>query len=213
MARLYPPERGGIPIGDASRAGSAKGARLRPAVGGASWVARFVRQRLVEVGFAIAILIGIALPFEKLGQMLLLSGVGRSEPVTLEVRDLARGSFRAYDGKNSRLYIVRTADDDVRAFTLPMRGGKVEMPAAQWGRSAYDCSDFGPASSSGALAASGVFQCRDRDTPSWGAARWRWNYDGSPAPLVDDTYIDALPRVTSQHTGGLIRIYRWDILW
>ena len=186
---------------------------MRPTVGGRSWLARFVRQRLVEVGFAIAILIGIALPFEKLGQMMLLSGAGRSEAVTLEVRDLARGSFRAYDGKNSRLYVVRTAEDDVRAFTVPMRAGKVEMPTAQWGRSAYDCSDFGPGSGAGALAAGGVFQCHDSDTPSWGAARWRWNFDGSPAPQVDDTYIDALPRVTSVRSGELIRIYHWDILW
>ena len=56
-------------------------------------------------------------------------------------------------------------------------------------------------------------QCHRQRTPYRGAARWRWSYDGSPAPQVDDTYIDALPRVTSVRSGELIRIYKWDILW
>jgi hypothetical protein len=182
-------------------------------VGGSPWLAQFVRARLTEVGLAIIVLTGIALPFERLVSLLVLSNSGQSGPAMLEVPDLAPGTYRSIDGRYSRLYVVRSAQDDVLAFTVPLQHGKVEMPAAQWGRSAYDCSDFGPDTTGERLLAGGVFRCRDRGVPEWGAARWRWHYDGSPAPAIDDSYIAALPRVKSVRAGALIRIYRWDILW
>jgi hypothetical protein len=200
-------------MGEAARIRSPEAVRVRRAVGGRSWLAHFMRARLTEVGLGIAVLAGIALPFEKLASLLLLSSPGDAGPVTLTVQNLAPGSYWSFDGRHSRLYVVRTAEDDVVAFTVPLKGGKVEMPTVQWGRSGYDCSDFGPDSSGGVLGPESVFRCRDPATPPWGAARWRWDLDGSPAPLIDDTYIGALPRVTSVRSNGQIRIYRWDIQW
>jgi hypothetical protein len=41
--------------------------------------------------------------------------------VTLEVRDLEPSAYRVYDGQNSRPYVLRTADGQVRVFTVPLR--------------------------------------------------------------------------------------------
>jgi hypothetical protein len=213
MAGHYPSTDGGVRIGEAARARAFARNRAGSTVDGPSWLVHFVRQRLMEVALAISVMVSIGLLLDRFTPALLLSSVGSSGPVTLEVPDLELGTYRAYDGQHSRLYVLRSADDDVRAFTVPLRGGKVEMPAAQWGRSAYDCADFGPQSNDGVLSPHGVFRCRDPAVPAWGGARWRWNLDGSPAPLIDDTYIGALPRVTSVRVRGVIRIYRWDILW
>jgi hypothetical protein len=87
------------------------------------------------------------------------------------------------------------------------------MPAAQWGRSAYECAHFGPDADAAVLWVNGVFRCRDREVPAWGGARWRWHFDGSPAPLIDGTCIGALAGVTSLRARDVIRSYRWDMFW
>lgn len=205
MASRYPPTRGGFQIGHGARGRTAHDRRVRSPVGGVSWLAKFVRRRLMEVALAVAAATAV--------WAVLASYIGLFQPVTLEVTDLPRSAYRVYDGKYSRLYVLRTADDVVRAYTVPLNRGKVSMPMGEWGRSAYECSDFGPEASGAALATNGVFSCRDPDAPSWGALRWRWNFDGSSAPVIDDMYLGVLPRVKSIQSGRVVRIYRWDIQW
>ncbi len=205
MASRYPPTSGGVPIRIGARPRGPGSTAPRNEVGGGSWLVQFMRRRLMEVALAIAAATGV--------MALLASYIGLFQPVTLEVTDLPLNTYRVYDGQYSRLYVLHTADDVFRAYTVPLHGGKVSMPMGEWGRSAYDCSDFGPEATGAALATNGVFSCRDPDAPNWGALRWRWNFDGASAPVIDDMYWGRLPRVKSVQSGRVLRIYRWDIQW
>ncbi len=205
MASRYPPTSGEVPIRMGARPRGSGSTMPRIEVGGGAWLVQFMRWRLIEVALAIAAAAG--------AWALMASYIGLFQPVTLEVTDLQPGAYRVYEGQYSRLYVLRTADDVVRAYTVPLHGGKVSMPMGEWGRSAYDCSDFGPEATGTALATNGVFSCRDADAPSWGALRWRWNFDGTSAPVIDDMYLGVLPRVKSDQSGRVVRIYRWDIRW
>jgi hypothetical protein len=133
--------------------------------------------------------------------------------VRLEVRDLTLGAYRTYDGQNSRLYVVRTRSDEVWAFTVPVRAGKVAMPNRLWAHPAFNCSDFGPDTKDGSLTVDSVFQCHNADLPAWGKMHWRWRLDGEHATQATDLFIENMPRVTIERSAGVIRVYRWDILW
>jgi len=158
--------------------------------------------------------VGLAIVLVKLTRSLLLPGRGKSDVVALEVRDLALGAYRTYDGRNSRLYVARTPSDEVWAFTVPLRAGKIELPTNHWGgRPAFSCANFRPETKDGALTPASVFLCRDLHVPAWGAPRWRWGLDGKNAAQIPDSFIDDMPRINFRRSGTVIRVYRWDILW
>jgi hypothetical protein len=136
-----------------------------------------------------------------------------SDALTVDLRAFALGSYRAYDGQNSRLYVVRMPSDAVRAFAVPLRAGKVAMPDARWGQSLFDCADFRPGPSEGRLSAYNVFQCHDTDLPTWGIYQWRWNLDGNSMAQLPHTHVGDLPRMNVERTASLIRVYSWDVRW
>jgi hypothetical protein len=170
-------------------------------------------RRAVGVTLAVLGSVGLVIALAKLTPSLLLFGRGRLDAVTLEVRDLALGAYRAYDGRNSRLYVVRTPSDEVWAFIVPVRAGKVALPDGHWGRPAFNCSDFRPDAKDGAITPNSLFRCRDVDVPAWGVSHWRWRLDGKSAAEASDTHIEDMPRVKVERSGGVIRVNRWDILW
>jgi hypothetical protein len=138
---------------------------------------------------------------------------GASDALTFELRDLALGAYRSFDGRNSRLYVVRMPSDEVRAFTVPLRAAKVAMPDARWGQPAFDCTDFGPGVKDGTLRPESVFRCRDADLPAWGLYQWRWSLDGKSVGQLPRTHVDDMPRVKVVRSDTLLHVKGWDIRW
>lgn len=170
-------------------------------------------RRAVTVPLAIlgaagaAILVFLQLP------SLLMTGGADSDAPTLEIRDLALGTYQSFDGRHSRLYVVRTPADEVWALTVPLQAGRVELPHIHWSaHPAFSCANFGPETSEGALTPTSVFRCRDADVPAWWVPRWRWALNGRSASQIPD-YIDDMPRVKVERSGAVVHVYRWDIQW
>jgi hypothetical protein len=137
----------------------------------------------------------------------------RSDALTVDLRDIALGTYRSFDGQNSRLYVVRMPSDEVRAFAVPLRAGKVAMPDARWGQSLFDCADFRPGPSDSRLSTYNVFQCHDTDLPTWGIYQWRWNLDGNSVAQLPHTHIGDMPRMNVERTAAAIRVASWDVRW
>lgn len=173
-------------------------------------VASNTALRVLRLGLGSAVL---AITLLQLTRSLPESQQRSADALTFELRDLAAGSYRSFDGRNSRLYIVRTLSDEVRAFTVPLRAAKVAMPDAHWGRSAYDCTDFRPGATDSPLIPTSVFRCRDADVPAWGIYQWRWGVDGKSAAQLPHSYIDDMPRVSIERTADVVRVHGWDIQW
>ena len=172
-----------------------------------------MNRRAISMALAVMASAGLALVLLHLVRSLLQSGGRNSDALTFELRDLALGAYRSFDGRNSRLYVVRMPSDEVSAFTVPLRAAKVAMPDARWGRSAFDCADFRPSSNDDPLTADSVFRCRDADVPAWGVYQWRWRLDGSSAAQLPHIHIDNMPRATVERSGAVIRVHGWDNQW
>jgi hypothetical protein len=166
-------------------------------------------------GAALAVLGSASLVFAcfQLAPSFSLSGHRSSDALTFELRDLALGAYRSFDGRHSRLYVVRMPSDEVSAFTVPLRAAKVAMPDTRWGRSAFDCADFRPGVNDDRLTPDSVFRCRDADLPAWGVYQWRWRLDGRSAAQLPYTHIDNMPRATVERSGAMIRVHGWDNQW
>jgi hypothetical protein len=178
---------------------------------GAAWLfGSAMRRRAFSVVLALLGTVGFAIALVTLKPSLRLRFRGE---MALEVRDLTLGAYRTYDGQNSRLYVVRSRSDEVWAFTVPLRAGKVGMPNRLWSHPAFNCSDFGPDAEDGSLTADSAFQCHDADVPVWGKQHWRWGLDGKSATPAPDIFIENMLRVSTERSAGVIRVYRWDILW
>jgi hypothetical protein len=170
-----------------------------------------MNRRAVSVAVAVLGSAGLALVLFQLAPSLALSGHRSSDALTFELRDLALGAYRAFDGRNSRLYVVRMPSDEIWALTVPLRAARVAMPGARWGRSAFDCTDFRPSAKE--LTPDSVFRCHDADVPAWGTYQWRWRLDGKSAAQLPHTYIENMPQATVERSGAVIRVYGWDIQW
>jgi hypothetical protein len=157
--------------------------------------------------------IGTAIVLLQLTDSLLPSDHRGSDALTIELRDLAVGAYRSFDGRTSRLYVVRTLSDGIRAFTVPLRAAKVAMPDSHWGRSVFDCTDFSPGLKNAPLRPDSLFRCRDADVPAWGIYQWRWDLDGRSAAQLPQTHVGDMARVTVVTSGPVIRIRGWDIRW
>jgi hypothetical protein len=170
-------------------------------------------RHAVRAGLAGLGITGLAVVLFQLARSLPLSDHASADALTLELRDLALGAYRSFDGQNSRLYVVRMPLDEIWAFTVPLRAAKVAMPDVHWGSSAFDCTDFRPGAQLGPLTPDSVFQCHDADLPTWGIYQWRWRLDGKSAAQFSHTSMDNLPQVTVERSGSVIRVSRWDVQW
>ena len=172
-----------------------------------------LNRRTVSVTLAVLGSTGLAFVLLQWALSLLPSRHRSSDALTFELRDLALGAYRSFDGRNSRLYVVRLSSDEVSAFTVPLRAAKVAMPEARWGRSAFDCADFRPNVNNDPLTPDSVFRCRDADVPAWGVYQWRWRLDGKSAAQLPHAHIDNMPQATVERLGAVIRVRGWDNQW
>jgi hypothetical protein len=169
-----------------------------------------VERRTLALVLIGAATFGVVTVLVILAQSLRPSERARAEAIKLEVNDLALGSYRVFSGRNSRLFVVRTAADQVFALVVPVRAGKVVMPDLHWWQPLYDCANFGLGGTDGILAANAVFMCHDPGTPEWWAPRWRWHVDGTSASEVPNAYIEDMHGVKVQRSGGSIYVWKWD---
>jgi len=172
-----------------------------------------MHRRAISVALAILGGAALAILLLRSAPLLLQSNHRDSDALTFELHDLAVGAYRSFEGRTSRLYVVRMPSDQVWAFTVPLRAAKVAMPGTHWGLSAFDCADFRPGVNDAPLTPESVFRCHDADVPVWGTYQWRWKLDGKNAAQLPNTYIDNLPRVAVERSGAAIRVYGWDIQW
>jgi len=162
---------------------------------------------LVVIGLALVGSVGLFFVFTN---SLWPSERARSYPGSLTVDDLGLGSYRTYDGRGSRLFVVRTVADAVYALVVPIHGDKVVMPDIHWWQPLYDCTDFSPGARDASLPADAIFTCRDPGTPEWWVSRWRWHLDGTSATGAPDVYIEEMHRIRIERAGGTIYVLKWD---
>jgi hypothetical protein len=72
---------------------------------------------MVGVTAALVVLVGTWAPSERATRRV----------ADLTVRDLGRGQVQQFDGKYSRLYVLRTEDNVARAFIFPLRNGRIGL--------------------------------------------------------------------------------------
>ena len=61
-------------------------------------------------------------------QSLAPSETARAKAIAMTIPHFQLATYRTYDGHKSRLIVVRTASDEIWAFSVPLRLGKVGMP-------------------------------------------------------------------------------------
>jgi hypothetical protein len=164
------------------------------------------RALIMTVGGLFAFGVGAILIF--LSQSLWPSERAKADAVKLEVALPRLATYQSVEGRFARLFVVRTSDDHLLAFRVPLKDGKVGMPDLHWWQPFYYCADFRLGGSDGALAAATDFQCHDSDMPEWWASRWRWALNGKA--ISPDSGIDDMPQVKIERVGERVRIYTWD---
>lgn len=162
----------------------------------------------VLAGVAVIGLLFATLPFINSLQP---SERSRALAIVLDVKDLARGSWRTVEGRRSRLYVVRTAGDVFHIFAVPTKGREVAMPDIEWWCSPiYLCRDFSPDPTPLGLSEATTIRCHDADVPAWWAPRWVWRLDGQHVATPDGGHLGDLPFVKFDRTGEIIAVYRWQ---
>jgi hypothetical protein len=152
---------------------------------------------------------GVCITLGVIGSSCAPSERARAAVVT-EVVGMSPGTYRAFDGKSKRLFVVRSEDDAIYALVVPLRHGRVPMPDEHWWNPpAYVCLEFNPGPPAGRLHPGAQFQCRDAEMPESAASRWRWSLDGKSARLPGIRMDDTMP-VRLIRYGDRIGIYRWD---
>lgn len=112
------------------------------------------------------------------------SAKAKSERSRHNISSLQRGQFlfehfERANPWNQAVLIIRDWDGTVYSYLVPMEDNRVLMPDMYWGRTVYDCTDFGPEIEiSGRIKASGVIKCHDPDVQAWWRDHWRWSYNG-----------------------------------
>ena len=117
------------------------------------------------------------------------------------------GTFRVYDERNSRLFIVRTAADEVWAYTVPLRNGKVRLPDMHWWSPYYDCADFRPDSDGAVLLAGANFHCHGPNVPASWEHHWHWHLNGEN--VEKGSGFEKLPSVKIDRLQHMISVYKW----
>jgi hypothetical protein len=165
------------------------------------------RRTLITI-VSVLLVVGVAAIAILLTQSLRPSERAKANAIRLEASLPQLMTYQSVDGRASRLFIVRTSQDHLFAFSVPLKDGKVGMPDLHWWRPFYYCTDFRPGRSDGILPVAAEFQCHDSDMPEWWASRWKWGLDGKA--LTRDSGIDDMPQVKIERIGERMRVYTWD---
>ena len=97
------------------------------------------RRRALGWALATVATIGIGLAALPFVDLLRPSERAKALARQLEVKNMARGSWRTVEGRQSRLLIVRTIADAFYVYALPTKGGRVAMPDIHWWRGSFFC--------------------------------------------------------------------------
>jgi hypothetical protein len=128
--------------------------------------------------------------------------------IVLEMSPPALGTYVSLDGKYARLYITHDESGSIRAFSVPLKEGKVAMPDREWYRAPiYLCADFGITPSTPVTVES-IWACHDAESPEFWRPRWRWGIDGTPA--LDGSVAPMWP-IQVDASGGKLKVHKWDV--
>lgn len=170
------------------------------------------RRMLVRICLLLALLGALAagMPFY---QSLKPSAAAGKDLPRLDVSMLQPGHFAWFElpwdvgqARSWRLLVLRMHNGDLRGFQLPFSNDVLAMPDFRWGRFAYGCSRFGPASEPGPFATDALLRCHDAEVPGYWRERWLWQLDGTAiSPPMEAMMGGRL----SEEADGIVMLSKW----